>query len=41
PGEFWLPTHIFIDANNRIWIADSYNRRIQVLDYLPLTEALK
>jgi DNA-binding beta-propeller fold protein YncE len=35
PGEFWLPAGIFIDTHNRIWIADSYNRRVQVFDYLP------
>ena len=29
PGEFWLPTGIFIDAG-RIWVADSYNGRVQV-----------
>ena len=34
PGEFWLPTGIHIDRNNRIWIADSYNRRVQVFEYL-------
>ena len=35
PGEFWLPTGIFIDGHDRIWVADSYNRRVQVFDYLP------
>jgi sugar lactone lactonase YvrE len=45
PGQFWLPPSIFINqtpstANpaNRIYIADSYNRRIQVFDYLPQPE---
>ena len=34
-GEFWLPTGIFIDAETEtIYIADSYNQRIQVLRYL-------
>ena len=40
PGEFWLPTGIFIEHGtgptgpaDRIYIADSYNRRIQVFDY--------
>lgn len=35
-GEFWLPTGIFIDSDDgdMIYIADSYNRRIQVLRYI-------
>lgn len=32
-GEFWLPTGIFID-DEIIYIADSYNQRIQVLRYI-------
>ena len=40
PGEFWLPAGIFIDPTNRIWIADSYNRRVQVFDYLPEGHAM-
>ena len=42
PGQFWLPTNIFIErgagpeAPARIWIADSYNRRIQLLEYKPV-----
>ena len=35
PGAFWLPAGIFIDRRNRIWVADSYNRRVQVFDFLP------
>jgi hypothetical protein len=35
PGQFWLPAGICIDAHNRIWIADTYNRRVCVFDYLP------
>jgi len=39
-GEFWLPTGIFIDQDSgdgggdTIYIADSYNQRIQVLRYI-------
>ena len=36
-GEFWLPTGIFIDSegdSDMIYIADSYNRRVQVLRYV-------
>ena len=34
PGQFWLPAGIFIDRN-RIWVTDSFNRRIQVFEYIP------
>jgi len=36
PGEFWLPTGMYIDNADRdtIYIADSYNRRVQVLRYI-------
>jgi len=34
PGEFWLPSGIHIDANDTIYVADAYNRRIQVFRYL-------
>jgi DNA-binding beta-propeller fold protein YncE len=35
PGEFWLPTGLFIDPDSDlIYVADSYNRRIQVLHYV-------
>jgi hypothetical protein len=33
-GEFWLPTGLFIDADDKIYIADSYNQRVQVLRYI-------
>lgn len=34
-GEFWLPTGIFVDqATGLIYVADSYNRRVQVLAYV-------
>lgn len=38
PGEFWLPAGMFIDTENRIWICDSYNRRLQVMRYLPAND---
>jgi hypothetical protein len=34
PGEFWLPGGIYIDGNDRIWICDSYNGRLQVFEYV-------
>jgi len=33
-GEFYLPSGIFIDEKDRIYISDSYNRRIQIFQYL-------
>jgi hypothetical protein len=29
-----LPAGIFIDGQDRIYVADSYNRRIQIFQYL-------
>jgi len=33
-GEFWLPSGIFIDRHNRIYVSDSYNKRVQIFQYL-------
>ena len=33
PGEFWLPSGVHI-ANDRIYVADSYNRRVQIFQFL-------
>jgi hypothetical protein len=33
-GEFWLPAGIFIDEDDHIYVADSYNRRVQVFRYV-------
>jgi DNA-binding beta-propeller fold protein YncE len=33
PGNFWLPAGLAIDAD-RIYVADSYNRRVQVFRFL-------
>jgi NHL repeat len=32
-GEFQLPTGLTIDAQDRIFVVDSFNRRIQVFHY--------
>jgi DNA-binding beta-propeller fold protein YncE len=29
-GEFWMPAGIYVDENDFIYVADSYNARIQV-----------
>jgi sugar lactone lactonase YvrE len=34
PGEFALPNGIAIGADNRIYVADSLNHRIQVFQYI-------
>ena len=34
PGEFWLPSGLFIDTRNRIYVADSFNKRIQIFELL-------
>ena len=34
PGEFWLPGGVAIGRNNRIYVADTYNRRVQVFQYV-------
>jgi len=34
PGQLWMPAGIFIDANDFIYVADTYNRRVQVFRYI-------
>jgi DNA-binding beta-propeller fold protein YncE len=34
PGEFWLPGGLAVDSRNRIYVADSFNKRIQVFESL-------
>jgi sugar lactone lactonase YvrE len=34
PGEFWLPNGIHVSRDNTIYVADSYNRRVQVFRYV-------
>jgi len=34
PGKFLTPTHIYIDEKDTIYVADTFNRRVQVLQYL-------
>ena len=37
-GEFWLPAGIYIDAHDKIYIADSFNKRIQIFELLKRVE---
>jgi hypothetical protein len=39
-GEFQLPAGIFIDREDRIFVVDSFNRRIQVFHYFGLKKAI-
>ena len=34
PGEFYLPADITVDAQDRIFVADLGNRRVQMFQYL-------
>ena len=34
PGQFWLPTGMYINAQDRIYVSDSLNARIQVFQYI-------
>jgi DNA-binding beta-propeller fold protein YncE len=34
PGGFYLPAGVFVDASNVIWVADSFNRRVQAFRLL-------
>jgi len=33
-GEFWLPAGIAVSRDHRIYVADSYNHRVQVFRLL-------
>jgi sugar lactone lactonase YvrE len=33
-GEFWLPNGIYITKDNTIYVADAYNKRVQVFRYI-------
>jgi hypothetical protein len=35
-GQFQLPVGLFIDHNDRIFVVDSFNRRVQVFHYYGL-----
>ena len=38
-GEFQLPTGLQIDNHDRIYVVDSFNRRVQVFHYYGVTQA--
>jgi hypothetical protein len=36
--EFQLPTGLFIDKHDRVFVVDSYNQRVQVFHYQGLAK---
>ena len=38
-GEFQLPSGLFIDKNDRIYVVDSFNGRVQIFQYYGMTRA--
>ena len=38
-GEFQLPSGLQIDNQDRIYVVDSFNRRVQVFHYYALAKA--
>ena len=40
-GQFQLPAGLFIDRNDRVYVADSFNHRIQVFHYFGLPKQAK
>jgi len=41
PGKFLTPTNIYIDEQNRIYVTDTFNHRVQVFQYLTEEEGKK
>jgi len=37
-GEFQLPAGLFVDHHDRIFVVDSFNRRVQVFRYYGLAK---
>ena len=33
-GDFWLPTGLYIDNQDLIYVSDASNRRVQIFRYL-------
>jgi len=38
PGQFHLPAGLYIDEEDRIYVVDQFNRRVQVFQYLKYPE---
>jgi hypothetical protein len=39
PGDFQLPTGLEIDRQDRIYVVDSFNRRVEVFHYYGIAQA--
>jgi len=35
PGQFNLPAGLFVDPEGRLFVADSYNHRVQAFQLIP------
>lgn len=33
-GEFWLPTGVYVGSDDLIYVADTFNHRVQVFRYI-------
>ena len=33
-GEFWLPSGIFLDDHDKLYVCDTYNKRLQVFQIM-------
>ena len=38
PGQFYIPSGLYVDKSDRIYVTDTFNRRIQVFQYLARQE---
>lgn len=34
PGQFWMPSGLFIDHDDKLYVCDTYNQRIQIFQLL-------
>ena len=34
PGQFWLPAGVFVTEGGLVFVADAFNRRVQIFRYL-------
>jgi DNA-binding beta-propeller fold protein YncE len=34
PGKFYLPAGVWVDAKNRVYVADVFNGRVSVFQFL-------
>jgi hypothetical protein len=39
PGELQLPSGLWIDSSDRVYVADSYNQRVQMFQFISAKRA--